>query len=102
MRHSKKNLHIMFFPFLFTNSFLNLNTSLINEIFLQVLMGFLVGNDFIPHLPDLHINKGALPILYKTYIDVLPTLGGKRLFFIVYGILKGWLSPLACFHLFLY
>jgi len=41
-----------------------------------VLMGFLVGNDFIPHLPDLHINKGALPILYKTYIDVLPTLGG--------------------------
>lgn len=50
-------------------------------------MGFLVGNDFIPHLPDLHINKGALPILYKTYIDVLPTLGGKRLFFIVYSIL---------------
>ncbi|KAG8293470.1 5'-3' exoribonuclease 1 [Homalodisca vitripennis] len=41
-----------------------------------VLMSFLVGNDFIPHLPDMHINKGALPILYKTYIDVLPTLGG--------------------------
>ncbi|XP_054270080.1 5'-3' exoribonuclease 1 isoform X2 [Macrosteles quadrilineatus] len=41
-----------------------------------VLMGFLVGNDFIPHLPDLHINKGALPILYRTYIEVLPTLGG--------------------------
>lgn len=57
-------------------------------------MGFLVGNDFIPHLPDLHINKGALPILYKTYIDVLPTLGGKRLFFIVYGILKEGCLPL--------
>lgn len=39
-------------------------------------MGFLVGNDFIPHLPDLHINKGALPILYKAYIEVLPTLTG--------------------------
>ena len=23
-----------------------------------VLMGFLVGNDFIPHLPNTHINKG--------------------------------------------
>ena len=22
-----------------------------------VLMGFLVGNDFIPHLPNMHINK---------------------------------------------
>uniref|UniRef100_A0A4W3HGU5 5'-3' exoribonuclease 1 n=1 Tax=Callorhinchus milii TaxID=7868 RepID=A0A4W3HGU5_CALMI len=41
-----------------------------------ILMGFLVGNDFIPHLPHLHINHDALPLLYKTYIDVLPTLGG--------------------------
>lgn len=101
MQHSKKNLHIfVFFLSCLLTLFFNLNTSLISEIFLQVLMGFLVGNDFIPHLPDLHINKGALPILYKTYIDVLPTLGGKRLFFIVYSILKGWLSPLVCFHLF--
>lgn len=64
-------------------------------------MGFLVGNDFIPHLPDLHINKGALPILYKTYIDVLPTLGGKRLFFIVYGILKEGCLPLHAFIFFI-
>ncbi|KAG8445306.1 hypothetical protein GDO86_010189 [Hymenochirus boettgeri] len=41
-----------------------------------ILMGFLVGNDFIPHLPHLHINHDALPLLYKTYISVLPTLGG--------------------------
>ncbi|XP_065132133.1 5'-3' exoribonuclease 1 isoform X1 [Paramisgurnus dabryanus] len=41
-----------------------------------VLMGFLVGNDFIPHLPNLHINHDALPLLYRTYISVLPTLGG--------------------------
>ncbi|XP_078266540.1 5'-3' exoribonuclease 1 isoform X2 [Rhinoraja longicauda] len=41
-----------------------------------ILMGFLVGNDFIPHLPHLHINHDALPLLYKTYTEVLPTLGG--------------------------
>ncbi|PNF32574.1 5'-3' exoribonuclease 1 [Cryptotermes secundus] len=41
-----------------------------------VLMGFLVGNDFIPPLPDMHIINGALPTLYEAYIDVLPTLGG--------------------------
>lgn len=42
-----------------------------------ILMGFLVGNDFIPHLPHLHINHDALPLLYKTYISVLPSLGGE-------------------------
>ncbi|XP_012251889.2 5'-3' exoribonuclease 1 isoform X2 [Athalia rosae] len=41
-----------------------------------VLMGFLVGNDFIPHLPNLHIANGALPILYLAYLEVLPTLDG--------------------------
>ncbi|EZA57402.1 hypothetical protein DMN91_008681 [Ooceraea biroi] len=41
-----------------------------------VLMGFLVGNDFIPHLPNLHIANGALPILYHAYMEVLPTLEG--------------------------
>uniref|UniRef100_A0A6Q2ZQ13 5'-3' exoribonuclease 1 n=1 Tax=Esox lucius TaxID=8010 RepID=A0A6Q2ZQ13_ESOLU len=41
-----------------------------------ILMGFLVGNDFIPHLPNLHINHDALPLLYRTYITVLPTLDG--------------------------
>ncbi|KAF5297711.1 hypothetical protein FQA39_LY12042 [Lamprigera yunnana] len=41
-----------------------------------VLMGFLVGNDFIPHLPNMHIDGGALPVLYKAYIKVLPKLDG--------------------------
>jgi 5'-3' exoribonuclease 1 len=41
-----------------------------------IMMGFLVGNDFIPHIPYLHINKNALPTLHQIYIDVLPTLGG--------------------------
>lgn len=43
-------------------------------------MGFLVGNDFIPHLPHLHINHDALPLLYGTYIAILPELGGKTNF----------------------
>ncbi|XP_027138852.1 5'-3' exoribonuclease 1 isoform X2 [Larimichthys crocea] len=41
-----------------------------------ILMGFLVGNDFIPHLPHLHISHDALPLLYKTYISVRPSMGG--------------------------
>ncbi|PAV74447.1 hypothetical protein WR25_02437 [Diploscapter pachys] len=41
-----------------------------------VLMGFLVGNDFLPHLPHVHIHDDALPLLYKTYIKVLPKLDG--------------------------
>ncbi|CAN7986192.1 unnamed protein product [Ixodes hexagonus] len=41
-----------------------------------VLMCFLVGNDFLPHLPNLHIAHNALPTLYQAYIEVLPTLGG--------------------------
>ncbi len=41
-----------------------------------ILLGFLVGNDFIPHLPGLHINKGALHDLYSTYKSVLPSLDG--------------------------
>lgn len=43
-------------------------------------MGFLVGNDFIPHLPHLHINHDALPLLYRTYMAILPELGGKKFF----------------------
>ena len=39
-------------------------------------MGFLVGNDFIPNLPHMHINKGALPEVYHTYKAVLPKMGG--------------------------
>ncbi|XP_032296461.1 5'-3' exoribonuclease 1 isoform X2 [Drosophila virilis] len=42
-----------------------------------VLMGFMVGNDFIPHLPCLHISSNALPLLYKTYIRIYRQLGGN-------------------------
>ena len=42
-----------------------------------ILMGFLVGNDFIPHLPHLHIHHDALPLLWRTYKTVLPSLDGN-------------------------
>ncbi|KAL5252458.1 hypothetical protein ACHWQZ_G015286 [Mnemiopsis leidyi] len=39
-----------------------------------VLLTFLVGNDFIPHLPDFHIHAGSLPTLWQTYKEVRPNL----------------------------
>jgi 5'-3' exoribonuclease 1 len=41
-----------------------------------ILMGYLVGNDFIPHLPHVHINQEALPLLWEAYKKVLPILDG--------------------------
>lgn len=41
-----------------------------------VLMGFLVGNDFIPNIPNLHINSNALPMLYQAYIKTMMNLDG--------------------------
>lgn len=41
-----------------------------------VLMCMFIGNDFLPHLPGLEINEGALSHLFKIYKEVLPGLGG--------------------------
>ncbi|XP_036369646.1 5'-3' exoribonuclease 1 isoform X4 [Octopus sinensis] len=41
-----------------------------------IFMSFLVGNDFIPHLPHLHIHQDGLPFLWQTYMQVLPTCDG--------------------------
>ena len=41
-----------------------------------VLMAFFVGNDFLPNLPNLHINEGALALMFKVYKSVLPKAGG--------------------------
>lgn len=41
-----------------------------------ILMAFFVGNDFLPNLPNLHINEGALALMFKVYKDVLPKAGG--------------------------
>lgn len=32
-----------------------------------ILIMYVIGNDFLPNLPDLHINKGAFPLLIGTF-----------------------------------
>lgn len=41
-----------------------------------ILMAFFVGNDFLPHLPHLHINEGALALMFNVYKKILPEAGG--------------------------
>ncbi|KAA1070660.1 hypothetical protein PGT21_020445 [Puccinia graminis f. sp. tritici] len=41
-----------------------------------ILLCIFVGNDFLPHLPNLHINEGALGLLFDIYKRVLPKAGG--------------------------
>lgn len=41
-----------------------------------ILLNIFVGNDFLPHLPGMHINEGALPLLFGIYKRILPTAGG--------------------------
>ena len=41
-----------------------------------ILMAFFVGNDFLPNLPHLHINEGALALMFGVYKKILPDAGG--------------------------
>ena len=41
-----------------------------------VLLSLFVGNDFLPHLPHLHINENALGLLFDAYKTTLPQLDG--------------------------
>lgn len=41
-----------------------------------ILMAFFVGNDFLPNLPHLHINEGALALMFGVYKTVLPKAKG--------------------------
>ena len=41
-----------------------------------VFLCFLVGNDFLPHLPSLSIREGGLDLLLVIYAQLLPRLGG--------------------------
>lgn len=47
-----------------------------------VLMCFLIGNDFLPHLPQFSIATDGLTLLYKAYLKVLPTVDGE--FYFIY------------------
>jgi 5'-3' exoribonuclease 1 len=41
-----------------------------------ILMAFFVGNDFLPNLPNLHINEGALAAMFQKYKEILPKNNG--------------------------
>ena len=41
-----------------------------------ILLHLFVGNDFLPHLPGLHINEGALELLFDIYRRILPRCEG--------------------------
>lgn len=41
-----------------------------------ILLNIFVGNDFLPHLPGLHINQGAMDLLFNIYKRILPAAGG--------------------------
>jgi 5'-3' exoribonuclease 1 len=40
-----------------------------------VLLAVFIGNDFLPHLPGVHINGNGLERLFGIYKEVLPSLG---------------------------
>jgi len=41
-----------------------------------ILLAFFVGNDFLPNLPNLHINEGALSLMFGIYKKILPKANG--------------------------
>ncbi|TPX64914.1 hypothetical protein SpCBS45565_g05555 [Spizellomyces sp. 'palustris'] len=41
-----------------------------------IVLAYFVGNDFLPNLPGLHINEGALAYMFKVYKTVLMEGGG--------------------------
>lgn len=41
-----------------------------------ILVMFVIGNDFLPNLPDLHLNNGAFPVLLQTFKEALLHLDG--------------------------
>ena len=41
-----------------------------------ILMALFVGNDFLPHLPGIHINEGALALMFELYKATLPQMTG--------------------------
>ena len=43
-----------------------------------ILLSVFVGNDFLPHLPNLHINEGAMEEIWNIYKRVLPVAGKPK------------------------
>ncbi|CAO1613167.1 unnamed protein product [Parajaminaea phylloscopi] len=75
-------LHLSLFREYLDLEFAQLRSSLPFEYSLEriiddfILLNIFIGNDFLPHLPGLHINEGALPLLFGIYKRILPAAGG--------------------------
>ena len=75
-------LHLSLFREYLDLEFQELRSSLPFEYSLEriiddfILLNIFVGNDFLPHLPNMHINEGALNLLFNIYKRVLPIAGG--------------------------
>lgn len=41
-----------------------------------ILILYVIGNDFLPNLPDLHLNKGAFPLLLHTFKEAMRRTDG--------------------------
>lgn len=57
-----------------------------------ILLAVFVGNDFLPHLPDVHIHENGLERLFEIYKQVLPSLGVLPCHII------GWVDSLTAFQ----
>ena len=63
-----------------------------------VLMGFLVGNDFIPHLPNLHINKGHhIHMEFGDLFDNMLSFNFPPFLSVFFFLLFSYLFPLISF-----
>ncbi|MCO5598715.1 hypothetical protein L7F22_052813 [Adiantum nelumboides] len=75
-------LHLSLFREYLDLEFQDLKSALPFEFSLEriiddfILLNIFVGNDFLPHLPGLHINEGALDTLFRIYMRILPKAGG--------------------------
>eukprot|EP00462_Mataza_sp_D1_P018545 CAMPEP_0175137042 /NCGR_PEP_ID=MMETSP0087-20121206/9601_1 /TAXON_ID=136419 /ORGANISM="Unknown Unknown, Strain D1" /LENGTH=1555 /DNA_ID=CAMNT_0016419845 /DNA_START=44 /DNA_END=4711 /DNA_ORIENTATION=- len=85
-RNALKNLDVFQFlhisllreylEFEFTSSELGFPFDLERVIDDWVVLGFLVGNDFLPHLPTMDIGEGGLDTMFRIYREELPKMGG--------------------------
>lgn len=66
-----------------------------------ILIMYVIGNDFLPNLPDLHLNKGAFPLLIETFKETMRRTDGylNEKGTINYPRLAIWLEMLSQFEL---
>lgn len=66
-----------------------------------ILIMYVIGNDFLPNLPDLHLTKGAFPLLIETFKETMRRTDGylNEKGTINYPRLAIWLEMLSQFEL---